>query len=86
MKSSGTDKFWRLYAALPRLAQQQARKQYALWSKDPWHPSLQFKPIGVLWSARVSQDYRALALKEGDEYHWIWIGTHAEYDQILRRK
>ena len=23
---------------------------------------------------------------EGDTYYWFWIGTHAEYDQILRRR
>ena len=27
---------------------------------------------------------RALALLEDDCYYWIWIGTHAEYNQILK--
>jgi hypothetical protein len=35
---------------------------------------------------RVTQDYRALALFEDDTYHWIWIGTHSEYDRILKGK
>jgi hypothetical protein len=37
-----------------------------------------------LWSARVGSDYRALALEEADGFSWIWIGTHAEYDRLLR--
>ena len=86
MKSSTTPKFWKAYALLPAEVQRAARKQYRLWLQNPRHPSVQFKPIGELWSARVTQEYRALALTEGDTYHWFWIGTHTEYDQILRRR
>jgi hypothetical protein len=52
----------------------------------PCHPSLQFKKVGPFWSARITDDYRSLALLENGTYHWFWIGTHAEYDQILRRR
>jgi hypothetical protein len=31
--------------------------------EDPWHPSLQFKRIGLLWSVRVGLHYRALAVQ-----------------------
>lgn len=84
MKSFATPKFWQAYKALPESIQKAARKQYRLWQNNPRHPSLQFKPIGPLWSVRVTQDYRALALLEYDCYYWIWIGTHAEYNQILK--
>ena len=86
MKSFGTPKFWEAYAELPPRIKKAARKQYQLWQSDPRHSSLQFKQIEELWSVRVTQDYRALALFEDDAYHWIWIGTHAEYDQILRER
>jgi hypothetical protein len=86
MKSFATPKFWQAYAKLPEPIQKAARKQYLLWQSNPRHPSLQFKPIGELWSVRVTQDHRALALLEDDRYFWIWIGTHAEYDQILKGK
>ncbi len=86
MKSFVTDKFWRAYAELPEHVQKVARKQYRLWQSDLKHPSLQFKPIGLLWSVRVTQDYRALAILENGSYYWIWIGTHTEYEQILRRR
>jgi len=60
-----------------------ADKNFLLLAADPKHPSLHFKKIGSLWSARVGQHYRALALNDNDGIHWFWIGTHAEYDQLL---
>ena len=86
MKSLITTSFWEGYTALPLEVRKAARKQYRLWQSNPRHSSLQFKPIGELWSVRVTQDYRALAIIEEGAYHWIWIGTHAEYDKILRGK
>jgi hypothetical protein len=35
-------------------------------------------------SVRVGPDYRALALARGDEAVWFWIGTHADYDDIIK--
>jgi hypothetical protein len=28
--------------------------------------------------------YRALAIEDGDAFVWFWIGTHAEYDQLIQ--
>jgi hypothetical protein len=54
---------------------------------DPKHPSLHFKRIGRLWSARVGIGHRALALDQApDGVYWFWIGTHAEYNAILKRR
>ncbi len=86
MKSSTTARFWRGYREIPKEVQSAARKQYRLWQDNPRHRSLNFKPIGHLWSVRVTDDYRALALFDQGTYFWFWIGTHAEYDQILRGK
>jgi hypothetical protein len=86
MKSLTTTKFWVGYSELPPEIKKAARKQYRFWQSNPRHPSLQFKPIGELWSVRVTQDYRALAILEDDIYYWIWIGTHTEYDRILKGK
>ncbi len=49
---------------------------------DPYHPSLHFKQIGKLWSARVGIAYRALAVRTGDDLVWFWIGSHADYDKL----
>jgi len=34
----------------------------------------------------VNDDYRVLGVREGNVIVWIWIGTHAEYDQLLRQR
>jgi hypothetical protein len=32
----------------------------------------------------VSLGYRALAGVQGDTVIWFWIGSHADYDRLLR--
>ncbi len=84
MKSLTTPDFWIAYAKLPLKIQKQARKVYQIWQENQSHPSLHFKKVGKnLWSVRITQNYRALALKKGDDYYWVWIGTHDEYETLL---
>ncbi|MFE1746050.1 type II toxin-antitoxin system RelE/ParE family toxin [Coleofasciculus sp. H7-2] len=84
MKSFTTPEFWKAYAALSLEMKQQAQKAYQLWKENPSHPSLHFKKVGKnLWSARITDGYRALALKKGDDYYWFWIGSHQDYDALL---
>jgi hypothetical protein len=82
-RSLALPRFWNLYDRLPVEIQAQADKQFALFSKNPSHPSLRFKQVGPLWSVRVSYSYRALAVRNGEELTWFWIGTHADYDKLL---
>jgi hypothetical protein len=66
--------------------QQRARKAYRLWRTNPGHPSLQFKRVDdqePIYSVRISDDYRALGLMEGDTVIWYWIGSHDEYERLL---
>ena len=51
--------------------------------ENPAHPSLRFKKVGKLWSARVGRDHRALAVEDGDDFIWVWIGAHDQYDRLL---
>ncbi len=84
MKSLTTPDFWRSYAALPPQIKEQAKKTYQLWLSNQFHPSLHFKKVSNnLWSVRINIDYRALAIKEEEDYYWIWIGSHDEYDKLL---
>ncbi len=87
MKSQATPKFWKFYMRLSRNVQQQARKAYQMWKVNPYHPSLRFKRVDdkeSIYSARVSNDYRALAFLEGDMVLWYWIGNHDEYERLLK--
>lgn len=84
MKHRTSSEFRRLYDALPANIQVQARKQFELVKLDPNHPSLRFKKVGDIWSARISSNYRALALPIDGGFYWFWIGSHADYDRLLR--
>lgn len=87
MKSQATTKFWKLYTRLPLSIQQRARKAYQLWKKNSSHPSLHFKRVDdemPIYSARISDNYRVLGLLEEDTVIWYWIGTHDEYDLLLK--
>ena len=79
-------RFWDYYHSLPRSVQRQADKQHLLFKSDATHASLQLKPTGLFWSARVSRSYRALAVRRDNIFYWFWIGPHDEYDEILRRR
>ncbi|NMG60625.1 hypothetical protein E1H12_19445 [Geitlerinema sp. P-1104] len=88
MKSSVTKSFRKRLGDLPTSVQEQANRAYVFWQQDPYHPSLQFKRVSQkqpIYSARVSLSYRVLGLLEGNHIYWYWIGTHDEYDELLRR-
>ena len=83
MKSLATAEFWRHFAALPAGVQQNARKAYRLWLRDPHHNSLRFKKVGRVWAVRVSRGHRALGLLKDGTIHWYWIGPHDDYERVL---
>lgn len=85
MNHRATPRFWSCYHALPAEVKRLADRCYARLRADPQHPSLQFKAVKRLWSVRVGLHHRALAVRQGDEVAWFWIGTHAEYDTLIRR-
>lgn len=85
MNHRATPRFWAGYRALPVEVQQLADRCYELLRSDPRHPSLHLKKVGRFWSMRIGLHYRALAVEDGGDLIWIWIGTHAEYDQLVGR-
>jgi len=84
--SHTTARFRAALQTLPERVQQSGRRAYRVFLKNAQHPSLQFKqvhPSRPIFSARVALGYRALAVREGDDLIWFWIGSHAEYDRLL---
>lgn len=75
--------FWSHYERLEPEVRRLADKNFALLKADPQHPSLHFKRVGRLWSARVGLHHRALCVRRDDDFIWFWIGTYAEYDRLL---
>lgn len=91
MRSSRTKNFKKLFIALPQRVKETAKKNYELWQENPFHPSLEFKKIkskGNIWLVRVGIGWRALGVVKTneDKIVWFWIGSHAEYDKILKKK
>ena len=88
MNSRTTEGFRRAFSLLPAQIQQRARVAYLRFRRDPNHPSLQFKKVHTVrpvYSARVGLGYRVLGVREGETLVWFWIGSHAEYDRLLRQ-
>jgi hypothetical protein len=59
-----------------------------LWRNDPSHGSLHFKPVSPnrpYYSVRIGEDWRAVGVKREDGVVWFWIGSHSDYDQLLKQ-
>ncbi|APB33994.1 hypothetical protein GlitD10_1669 [Gloeomargarita lithophora Alchichica-D10] len=77
--------FWECYENLPVEICRLANKNFDLLKTDIYHPSLQFKKVGKVWSARVGISYRAVAAEIEGGYLWIWIGSHHDYDKLIAK-
>ncbi|AGB71991.1 MULTISPECIES: hypothetical protein [Rhizobium] len=84
MKHHATQSFWQAYEKLPKHVRELADRNFELLKSNSKHPSLHFKQVGRFWSARVGISWRALAVADGDDLVWFWIGSHTEYDKLLR--
>jgi len=87
MKHLTLPRFWRHFQRLPKEVQDLAGKNFQLLKTNPTHPSLHFKKIGQqnqLWSVRIGRRYRALGREQPEGIVWFWIGSHDEYDQMLK--
>ena len=77
---AGTIRFLHQYETGQRIA----RRNFRLLIADPRHPALHFKKVGEFWSVRVGLAHRALAVEDGTDFIWVWIGSHDEYDRLIR--
>jgi hypothetical protein len=82
--SRGTDRFWLLYTGLPPAIKAAARKTYQRFRANQAHPGLHLERLRNdprAWSVRVTLNYRAVALRRADDWVWVWIGTHRDFDR-----
>ena len=89
MRSRTTTRFRKQLAALPEEVRRQAKKAYQRFKRDPWHRSLHFKqvhPSAPIYSVRVTKGHRAVGKRDERGMLWYWIGSHADYDTLLRRR
>jgi hypothetical protein len=45
-----------------------------------------FKKVGKLWSVRAGPHHRALAVEDGVDFIWVWIGPHDEYERLIKQQ
>jgi hypothetical protein len=88
LRSKTTRRFRQAFSRLPTPIKDRARDAYRRFAEDPDHPGLNFKRLRTtepIYSVRVSSGYRAIGVKQDDTMIWFWIGSHAEYDDLLSR-
>jgi len=71
LRSFLTPSFRKLYAGLPDVVQELADEKYRLFMQDPFHPSLEFRPKGKVWTVAIGRSYRAIARRFGNDLHWV---------------
>jgi len=65
-----------------------ANNAYQQFLQDPFHPSLHFKSVHQvrpIWSVRIGLNYRAVGIRTtADEIAWFWIGSHSDYNKLIK--
>lgn len=88
MKSFTVVSFWDAFDKLPDEIKINARKKFIIWKANPFHPSLRFKCVNAphnIWSVRINKDFRALGVMNNNEIIWYWIGSHKDYEKLLKQ-
>jgi hypothetical protein len=89
MNSRTTEYFWKCYRDLPEKIKKEAKKAYIQFIDDPYYPGLHFKRIHstkLVFSLRITKEYRALGIKQDENIVWFWIGSHTDYENLLKKQ
>ena len=87
MISKTTKRFRQALGALPPGIRHKAVVAYKHFLENPRHRSLQFKKVHShkpIYSARIDLNYHAVGVVDNDTIVWFWIGTHSEYEELLK--
>ena len=87
MKSVTTVRFRHALDRLPKKVQLKARNAYKLWQENPQHPGINFKQIHTtepIYSVRIGLGYRALGVLNDKTIVWFWIGSHEDYNALVK--
>ena len=88
MQSRTTKRFRKAFDDLPKNVKESAMNSFNKWMQNPELESLRFKKIHSskqVYSVRVGRGWRALGVKEGDVMIWFWIGSHSDYDILIKK-
>jgi mRNA-degrading endonuclease RelE of RelBE toxin-antitoxin system len=82
-----TGSFRQAYGMLPEEVRRRVKRAYRQWLANPLHPSLHYKKIHAtlpIWSVRVGLHYRVVGVVHDEKMLWYFVGTHAEYDHLIK--
>ncbi len=88
MTSHTTTSFWKLYRALPKTVQRQAKSAFRKFQQEPFQSGLQFKQVHEtlpVYSARINRDFRCVGIRHTEKIVWYWIGSHSDYEKLLSK-
>jgi hypothetical protein len=88
VKSRTTRRYRKAYSRLPIEVRRRAGEAYRRFAADPFSPGLDFKQVHATqpyWSVRVGLHHRAVGVRDRDDVVWFWIGSHADYDDLISR-
>ncbi len=88
MKSRTTERFRKRFAELPAEIQIRTKKAFAKFKEYPYYPSLNYKRVHStrpVYAVRITKDYRAVGVIQNNEIIWFWIGSHSDYDKLLKQ-
>jgi len=76
--------FWKCYNNLPADIRALADESFERLKSNPQHPSIHLKKVGHNWPVRVGRKYRCLGGESSKGIVWFWIGSHAQYNTLLK--
>lgn len=83
-RHSRSQAFNKAFDTLPARVQQRARAMFHTLSANPENTDLQ----PMVWDRSIYRisigDYRAVATKQGNHFHWTFIGSHEAYNRIAK--
>jgi hypothetical protein len=86
VRSMRSARYTKLFDRLPKAVQERAQEYYKKWWKDP--ASIEFRPLNAnakIWRASLPEGYRAMGEERGDTIVWFWIGSHSDYNNMIKK-
>ncbi len=77
-----------MFGELPGDIQRRAKEAYRRFEQNPFHSGLNFKRVhsGLpIYAVRITRDYRAVGIQKDSVMVWFWIGSHSDYDKLLKQ-
>lgn len=86
LRSFTTPKFRKCLSDLPPTVQKKSQETYKKWLIDPASVDFrQLKGKKNVWRVSIcGGDWRAVGLVKDDTINWFWIGSHNDYENLIK--